>query len=413
MSRLRFAGTMTLALMLAGCAGDPPGDFGMPSAVYPAGHASLPQVRDNGGPVQSAPVFYLVTVAGNPLTAPLSDFLAKLGTSSDWDAALGSYGVGPAFFGGAVTIAPWAATIGHDTIPAMLDAMLDGTHPEYGAPSLDSSYVVVLPAGVTIQNPFGRSCDDFGGYHEAFAISAGPFAGTEVTYSAIPRCSPDGSGLSSTQLDELTYVISHELAETASNPLDTTGRPAWDAFGPADLAWNLFAGGEIADICATLAPALRPADLGYLVAPVWSNRAAAASHNPCQPSVGPYFAAAPVLPDTVSVSLSECVPTAIIPVGSSRTIELDIFSDGPTAGPIQIRAEEAAPPSGPAGNLGFALDRASGVNGEKVHLTVHVRSAGTGWGLGNVELFFVTATQGGTKRLWPVLVANDRPQGQG
>lgn len=398
-----------LVLLLAGCgAGEAPIDFGTPSGVYPAGHAPLPSVQYFGGPVQEAPVLTLVTVAGDPFAAPLADFLGKVGSSSWWGDALGSYGVGPASFGGAVTIAPPAATIDHGGIAGILDAMLDGTHPEYGVPSLESNYVLALPEGVSIVNPGGMSCRDFGGYHGSLTVSAGSFAGVEVPYSVIPRCPPGGTF---SQLDALTFVISHELAEAASNPLDTSARPAWNAFGATDVAWNVLAGGEIADICQTLGGAIEPADLGYMVSSIWSNRAAAASHDPCQPSAGPYFGAAPLLSDTVAVAaFSETALGALIPVGSAGEIELDIFSDGPTSGPITIGAEDAAASFGRPANLAFAFDRRTGVNGEKVHLTVSVRSAGTAWGLGNAELFYVTATQGVTKRMWPVLVGNDAPR---
>jgi len=393
--------------MLAGCGSDdgPPIDFGTPSTDYPASHAAIPSVRDQGGPVQSAPVLTLVTVAGDPLAAPLADFLTKIGPSSWWDAALGSYGVGPASFGGAVTMPAPTDPITHDSLAAAVDALLDGSHPEVGTPSLESNYVVVLPEGAVIKNPTGgTSCRDFGGYHESLAISAGPFAGTLVTYSIIPRCEP---GTFPTQLDELTFVISHEVAETASDPLVTVGQPAWGSFDSTEVAWNLLYGGEIADMCESHPGTVPSGDLGYRVAPIWSNRAAAAGHDPCQPSDGPHFGAAPVLTDVVAVAgFAERARGAIIPVGSSGEIEIDIFSDAPTNGPIQIGAVDAAPGYKRPVNLAFKLDRTTGLNGEKVHLTVHVLSAGTGWGLGNVEIFYVTATQGDRQQLWPVLVGD-------
>ena len=52
-----------------------------------------------------------------------------------------------AFIGAPIDIppaTPLPATIGQDTIAGVLDAMRDGTHPEYGVPSRESSDVVVL-----------------------------------------------------------------------------------------------------------------------------------------------------------------------------------------------------------------------------------------------------------------------------
>src|SRR5205807_938811 len=97
-----------------------------------------------------------------------------------------------------------------------------------------------------------------------------------------------------------------------------------------------------------------PSDLGFEVARGWSNAAAAAGHNPCAPSSATYFNSAPVLPDTVGYtdSGSSAVSKGInIPVGSTGTLLVDLFSDAPTA-PWTVSAFEET-----GSNLSFTWDK--------------------------------------------------------
>ena len=94
--------------------------------------------------------------------------------------------------------------------------------------------------------------------------------------------------------------------------------------------------GEIGDMCSRFPSSyIVPAGYPYAVQRLWSNSAALAGHDPCQPvppSEAVYFNAAPVLPDLVTIlSGSSRVTTSgvQIPVGETRTIEIDLFADGP------------------------------------------------------------------------------------
>ena len=184
------------------------------------------------------------------------------------------------------------------------------------------------------------SCEGFTGYHDNVAVALSDAgAKTEFAYAVIPTCDAD--------VTSLTSVMSHEWVEAATDPLVTSngvfsvkGGPnaAFYATDADHAVWSLLGGGEAADLCDAVrrpASTFTPPDIGYPVQRTWSNVAARASHDPCVPHVAGavYFAAAPVLPQTVtfSTSFTGSVTTKgiVIPVGASGTVEVDLFSDGP------------------------------------------------------------------------------------
>jgi hypothetical protein len=97
----------------------------------------------------------------------------------------------------------------------------------------------------------------------------------------------------------------------------------------------------------------------------WSNRAAAAGNaDPCQPSAlpaQPYVGAAPILPDDVTYN-GQSGKGVIVPLGASRTIEVDCFSFQPTA-PITLSA-------GSSSVFSFSWDQTTCVNGDKRQLSI-------------------------------------------
>jgi hypothetical protein len=120
----------------------------------------------------------------------------------------------------------------------------------------------------------------------------------------------------------------------------------------------------------------------------WSNAAARAGHDPCQPELPGevYFNAAPVLPDMGQISVqgqSVTVRSVKIPVGGSMTIPVQLFSEGPT-GPWTVTASDLS-----KGNLSLSLDKTTGQNGDVLHLTIKVLGAGQG----NMEPFIVKSVQ--------------------
>jgi hypothetical protein len=178
-------------------------------------------------------------------------------------------------------------------------------------------------------------------------------------------------------MDQVSMEASREIIGAATDPLPTDG-PAFAAVDPDHLGWGMVDGVEIGDMCAT-SSGLTPSGLTSLVQRAWSNAAAAASHDPCEPQgTSPYFNSAPVLEDTIQLTGSPSGSTkgASIPVGSSKTVELDLYSDGPTSGPWTVSAQDLTSrlaDAGPA--LSFSLDNTQGRNGDKLHLTIHALSA--------------------------------------
>jgi hypothetical protein len=409
--------------------GQSPGviDNGAPSTTYPAPHPPLPDlVNAAKGPVLTTPKVALVFYPGDARAAELAAFAGKVAGSTYWPATTAEYGVGALSYAGMFELtgetAP--ATITQAQIQALVaDHLASG---KLGVPDPQTIYTLVFPAGTTITQPNPITnllgpvvgCQGFTGYHDNVAVALGD-AGTktEFAYAVIPTCSAD--------ITSLTSVMSHEWVEAATDPQITANGAFGVMSGPnaafyatdADHAvWSLLGGGEAGDLCVSASRSVdvTPPDIGYPVQRTWSNIAARASHDPCVPQVAGavYFAAAPVLPQTVtfSTSFTGTVTTKgiVVPVGASGTVEVDLFSDGALSGPITVKAADLLSTSygsyGFAKTLDFAWDRTQGVNGEKLHLTVTVTASSF---LGGAHAFMITATSGTRRQVWPGLVVEE------
>jgi hypothetical protein len=131
--------------------------------------------------------------------------------------------------------------------------------------------------------------------------------------------------------------------------------------------------------------------------------AAKAGSDPCVPELPGevYFNTAPVLKDTIQI-MGLPLKGAKIPVGQSETIELDLFSEADTGGPWNVDVEDANVLMGGPSTMSFSLDRTSGQNGEKLHLTITVNKASP-YGAG---AFLITSSLGQTSTYWIGLVGN-------
>ncbi|MGH7283973.1 MAG: hypothetical protein ACRELY_20800, partial [Polyangiaceae bacterium] len=280
--------------------------------AYPADHPPLPQVISEGGQVMTAPKFVTVTFPNEALLTDIESFSSKIGASQYWTSVVGEYGVGAGT--SSVVHMPTApdANLTDEQIQSFIASQVGTTLPE---PDANTLYVLYYPSSTTITMQGGQACDAFGGYHSAAQVAGGKLA----SYTVIPRCPPPFQGV--TTLDQLTASASHEYIEAATDPLNSSKL----TYGNADAAgggWALAGGGaEIGDMCAELGDVfIRPDDVGYLVQRVWSDQAAAASHDPCVPQgASPYFNSAPNLPDSVSLDIgaghAQAVSVVKIPVG--------------------------------------------------------------------------------------------------
>jgi hypothetical protein len=396
-------------------------DNGAPSTTYPAPHPPLPElVNAAGGPVLKTPNVRLVFYPGNPYEAALATFAQRLAASTYWPATTEEYGVGPISYAGTTVLTA-------ETPPALITSIeiqnwvgqkiRSGA---FGTPDPQAIYTIVYPATTRIEQPnpvdaiFGpvTSCTTFRGYHNNVSVASADGGVTTFAYAVLAMCV--------SSLDDLTQVASHEWIESSTDPevtemgLFTRGGGPNAAYYSVDAdhaVWNILSlGGEAGDLCEVERPeaVFTPLDIGNAVQRTWSNRLAAASHDPCAPAIAgvPFFNSAPVLDETVTFTSG---PTGMIttkgvtiPVGESRTIEVDLFSDAPTSGPWTVTAEDLMNRNyaafGLAKTLAFQWDRERGTNGEKLHLTITVTDPSI---LGGGHAFVITSTLGNRRYQWP------------
>jgi IPT/TIG domain len=152
--------------------------------------------------------------------------------------------IGRGTYNGTVTITPAAADNGTnitDTeIQAELNAQISAGH--LPAPDANTSYALFFRLGQSIC--MGTSCSlvsgGFCAYHSTFTAPNGVIA----TYQVMPDLTGTFGCGNSTDLNNTTSVLSHELAETITDP--QVGFAS--VFAPP-LAWYDPANGEIGDIC--------------------------------------------------------------------------------------------------------------------------------------------------------------------
>jgi hypothetical protein len=399
-------------------------DNGAPSTVYPAPHPALPQlVNPQNNPVLTSPKTHLVFYPNDPNEASLQTFAQRMATSTYWATTTSEYGVGPIAYGGTIDLTGQTppTTIANTDIQTWVASEIQSG--AFGTPDPQGIYTIVYPSSTTITetNPVSAllpptdSCVAFGGYHDNASVTLGDAgAPTNFAYAVIPTCS--GS------VQDLTTAISHEWIEASTDPFLTASGAFTFAGGP-DAAyfsvdgdhsvWALLGGGEAGDLCEPEGSDVyvTPSDLGFEVQRTWSNMLASASHDPCAPDLTatPFFDSAPVLDETVTFTstLTGTVTSkgVTIPLGQSKTIEVDLFSDADTNGPWTVSASDLLSTYygsyGLESTMSFAWDRTQGVNGEKLHLTITVTSASV---VANAHAFMITSTQGARQTVWPGLV---------
>ncbi len=385
---------------------------GEPSTNYPAPHPAPPQATDNGGPLLMTPTVVPVYFANDVMAdrTELEAFVAALGASSYWHDTTAEYGIGALTAAAPVELTETATattpgTIDDSTIQTWLQTKLDTNDAMFPTATANMIFALQYPAGVniTLGGAQGEvSCNSFGGYHSSITLDTA-HGSINVAYAVIPRCPPLGF----TTMELTTSALAHELIEAVTDPLPNINS-AYLSVDQAHRYWSrAIGGGEIADLCEDDAASFyTDTTLNEMVQRVWSNASAMAGHDPCVPIPAGevYFATVPELPDTITttgMSGNTTMQQGVhIPVGTTRTIALDFFSDGPTSGPWTVKVEDVAQIMGGASAFTFALDRDSGVNGEKAQLTITTNTAGTR-GTGT---FAVTAKLGTVSHRWYGLV---------
>ncbi|HEY8075899.1 MAG TPA: hypothetical protein VIF62_17350 [Labilithrix sp.] len=372
---------------------------------YPAPHPAMPVAQTLGGAVMTAPKLVAISFMGDPLQASVDNFVTQLASATAyWSGATAEYGVGPLTATPPVHLGETAPSMQTDAqVQQWLKDEINGVDggAAFPQPDANTQYLIFYPSGSNVTSNGGSLCQEFQGYHSSFALSAT----TNVVYSVVGRCKPPVAGLAA--IDEVTAEAAHEIIEAATDPLPFAG-PAWATLDDADDVWAVVGGGgELGDLCAPFPGVFfRPPGVDNLVQRVWSNAASKASHDPCQPQgVSPYFNSAPVMKDMVQVTGAPGGSfTGLgvkIPIGKSKTIELDLYSDAPTSGPWTVSALDLNSAFfGGDASLEFTFDKTTGQNGDKIMLTIKAVSAGV---IG-ASPFWIQNKLGSQTTIWTGLV---------
>lgn len=391
-------------------------DNGSPSTTYPAPHPPFPQlVNKAGNLVLDAPKTFLVFYPSYKYQTQIETLAKSIGTQSYWSDAVSEFGVGPIDYAGEkILTGVTAPTSISDTeiVTFVSENLKSGA---WGTPDPKTIYTIFYPQTTTITTsggPFGssKSCSSFGGYHSDVTVTIGATS-ANYPFAVLPTCATFGGLVG---IDGLTGALSHEWAEAATDPFPSTNSGADATYSSVDddhFIWNLLGGAENGDLCAQRPEAFfKTTGFDFVTQSCWSNKAAKAGGDPCAPKpTGVYFNAAPVVSDRVLLDLSALGGGSVstrgvkIPKGGSATIEVDLFSDADTHGPFKVGAVDVvAQFTGGKPTLGFAWDRQTGVNGEKLHLTLTVLGASP---FGKAHPFVIQSTKGATSQVWPTLAS--------
>jgi|GEM_PF-1691877 len=295
------------------------------------GHASLPLLTYEGGPLLTAPAIVTVTFPGDPMAAQLETFGETVASSGWWDgiraglcASGGQMCVGDGPPGAGVELSTAASMQYTDaTLQAWLASAITGgvlPKPDANATS-NTVYVLYFPSTTTITFDGVDSCVGFTGYHNAM-----PFGSQQLPYAvamecgAMPSLVPNVAPL--TALQNTTMSASHEIVEAVTDPIAFTG---WviDETNPNNRGWiDMTGGGEAADMCFDVLGLDQDetSDGAFSVQRIWSNAQAAAGEDPCHP----------LLPDAdVYFNAAPKQAFFVVGVGESVTFEVDAFSSAP------------------------------------------------------------------------------------
>ncbi len=371
-------------------------------AGYPGPHPDAPQVQDFGGAVLDAPNVIPIFFQNDPDQTDVETFLTQLAGSTFWSEATSEYQVGALTIAKSVVVTDTPPpTITSAKIESWLDDYLDGTHTtEFPAIAPNNVYVVFYPSQTTIQdNVVGTGCVSYGGYHDESQNASKQ----SFVYAVMPRCSTFGylSGL-----DALTGPLSHEIEEAATDPHPQTDT-AYAAADQDHMVWNLAPLGELGDMCAYEPQSFQKLVGSYMVQRLWSNTSAKAGHDPCAPALAtPYYNAAPVLNDTVTLDYyGQNVSTKGVQVtlGNSKTIDVQLFSDAEAAD-WSVSAVDATYGTSQPKQLDLTWDAQTGNNGDTLHLTI-TRIANSPTSNGS-ELYIYASRDQKTWNMWFGFVQN-------
>jgi len=331
----------------------------------PGPHDPLPQamnVSGTGG-VLTTPTVVPIFYANDALQSGIESLLAQMPSSSYWSALESDYGVGPLTIAPSIVLSEAPPQTASETDVITFIASKLGNDPAWPAPAPGTIYFMYYPSSTTLTfSQVATGCTDFAGYHYYGQTSPT----SKFVFAVAARCDTGQV----TPIDDTTQTTTHEIVEASTDPFLLT----YSTMDAAHAVWALFPGAELGDLCELESLSYQRVIGTSLVARFWSNSAAAAGHDPCAPAIDlPYFNSIPVLPDQIGVDLSGgtfLTSGVSVPTGTSKTIDVQLFSDAPT-GDWTVEADDAANFSSfTPGELQFAWDTTAGNNGDTLHLTI-------------------------------------------
>ncbi len=318
---------LTLAL-IAGCGNGQHMMMAPPDmARAPTYHPPLWQLVKGSGSAQAAPEVWTVVWPGDEtLGAATADFVDWMLHSDYWTKSLAEYGVGAGASKGLIVLPTAAPSLLGDAELQQLATMLVASGQVTA--NANTSVAFLPPTTTKVTAGGSSSCTDFLGYHSHAGGS------NAVAYSITARC----TGSPGDPLDQITDTLSHEIAETATDPQPRSG-----------YVDNSPGGQEVADLCefGLDTPIDVPADATHPARRYWvqrlysTMRAADGTIDPCLPLAWdhPYW----------NVALDP--PVIDGAVGSSASIDarLDVFAFGDVGAIKWIASSSSADVSPPEG----------------------------------------------------------------
>ncbi len=271
-----------------------------PDATSPAvdawvkGVRSYPTVPDTEGLTMKDPRVVTVVASNDVFAAPpapLASFTRALAKSELWRAVSAEYDLGslsPAAFLTGPAMPAEAYSTGEllDYVAALLATDAGAAY----SPDGRTIYLLYLPDGASLLDFPTGAC---GGFHVAFPLVS---TSTGDQLAAVERCPPDPYD---SQLGELTNTATHEVVESATDPLgqgyNLGPAPATPWSASVWQSSSSSGGAELADLCEgtrTYEATDGGPDGGWEYQRIWSNRSASAPDggDPCIPPSGaPYY----------------------------------------------------------------------------------------------------------------------------
>jgi hypothetical protein len=339
-------------------------DAGDESPPYPAFAPDLPTILAQGGPTMPTPKVVPILFANDTSNRKtlIPAFLQALAGSAYWTTTTKEYGVNSLTIAQTVQLVEnAAANIGSQSA---VETWLSNAIQTSKLPANDANtiYALYYPQTTVINlSGLGAICVGWGGYHSEISVSGKP-----VVYSVVGGCASYGAKLNPGETvmgdDYTTGITTHELVEAVTDPYPGSN-PAYRNIDQQHRAWGLYLyGGEVGDTCEKQ-PGVFYKDmaLGYVVQRMWSNKNAAAGHDPCVPSaIDPYVVAYPQYNGP------------ILQLNGTLVQDIKLASDGPTNGPFNVKVIDFATENGLGTQLQLSLAPASGKNGDTLKLTIKV-----------------------------------------